>query len=242
MNVLASRCEEDLARMKQDTSCLDVRFTFQDNPQTTPIEAHQVILISAAPELFEEIFTGQIKSKISGRHHELFEKVSWPIANTEQLSNNSPKSMVEIRVCDKVPRKQFLRLLEFLYMGASIADLQKSDSIYELLAIANTFHLPQLLEACENVLEGNAMDNIIKPSFVGGGKATVLKELFFDKPLLDDLVFQVQGSLIYAHQAVVIARSLVLAEKIAEYKRNYPDSIRAKVRVILKHTQACERI
>lgn len=216
--------------MRKDTSCLDVRFTFQGSPHSPPIEAHQVILISSAPQLFEEIFTGQTKSQISGRQHELFEKVSWPKAQSGHSCNNNSKNMVEIHVCDKVARQEFVRLLEFLYMGASIADLQKTDSIYELLAIAKTFNLTQLLEACENVLEGNEMENSVKSSFVGGGRATVLRDMFFDKPLLDDLVFQIQGSLIYAHQVVVIARCRVLAEKIAKFKQDYPGSVRVKVR------------
>lgn len=214
--------------MKDDLTCHDVRFTFPDTP-TSPIGAHQVILISAAPELFQDIFTGTSTSKVSGRPNELFEKVSWPV--TQEQNAVHVQSMVEIRVCDKVPRREFARLVEFLYVGASIADLRKSDSIHELLAIAKTFHLTELFEACENVLDSNELENVMKPSFVGGGKATVLKDLFFDKPLLDDLVFQVQGVLIYAHQAVIIARSRTLASKISDYRRDHPGCIRVKVRI-----------
>ncbi|KAK3699946.1 hypothetical protein QZH41_016605, partial [Actinostola sp. cb2023] len=225
VNVLASTSVEDLAKMKDDATCKDVRFTFQESP-LTPIEAHQVILTSAAPELFQEIFTGTTKSQVSGRPQELFEKVSWPAAHPV---DNNIKRIVELRVCEKVPRKQFLKLLEFLYVGASIADLHKDDSIYELITIAKMFNLSELLEACENVLEGNEMENIPKPSFVGGGKATVLKDLFFNKPLLEDLVFLIQENVIYAHQAVVIARSHILAAMIADYRRDHPECIRVKV-------------
>lgn len=225
MNVLPSKSVENLAKMIHDTTCKDVRFIFDDNSY---VDAHQIILISAAPTLFQEILTGTAKSQVSGLPHELFEKVSWPVDVGYQ--DNKKWRIVEIRVCKKVQRKEFLRLLEFLYKGASIAYLKSDDAIYELMAIAEMFGMQDLLTACENVLEGNEMGNIQKTTFVGGGKATILKDLFLKKPLLEDLVFQVQGNTVYAHQAVIVARSHVLAAMVTDYRTRNVECIRVKVR------------
>lgn len=224
VNVLPSKSVEDLAKMIHDTTCKDVRFIFDDDSH---VDAHQIILISAAPSLFQEILTGTAKSQVSGLPQEMFEKISWPVHVGYQ--GDKKWRTVEIRVSKKVQRKEFLRLLEFLYKGASIAYLKSDDSIQELMAIAEMFGLQELQTACENVLEGNEMENIQKITFVGGGKATVLKELFLRKPLLEDLVFQLDGSLVYAHQAVIVARSHVLAAMVTDFRERNVECIRVKV-------------
>ncbi|XP_031569896.1 rho-related protein racA-like [Actinia tenebrosa] len=226
VNVLPSKSVEDLAKMIHDTTCKDVRFIFEDNSY---VDAHQIILISAAPTLFQEILTGTAKSQVSGLPQEMFEKISWPVHGGFQ--NDRKWRIVEIRVCKKVKRKEFLRLLEFLYEGASIAYLKSDDSIHELMAIAEKFQLQDLLTACENVLEGNELENIQKKTFVGGGKATILKDLFLKKPLLEDLVFQVQGNPVYAHQAVIVARCHVLAAMVTDYRTRNVECIRVKIEI-----------
>jgi Rho family protein len=71
--------------------------------------------------------------------------------------------------------------------------------------------LPELMECCENILRKEDYFNDKICAFAKEKKNKLAVDLFVNKPLLADVTFVVEGTRVFGHKAVLMARSDVLA-------------------------------
>ena len=98
-----------------------------------------------------------------------------------------------------------MRCLEFLYTG--IVDLNKdSEQLDETVRAAELLNLPELVDLCENSKKGEEFLNPSIGTWLNDRNSGIGKEIFFNKPLLSDVKFSVEGHQAHAHKLVLATR------------------------------------
>lgn len=137
-----------------------------------------------------------------------------------KLTTSADKELIELLSAQLTHEKYssalcfeaFQHFLDFVYTFDFKLD-QNSDRLVvkEVYQMAKRFQLPELAECCENVLANENYLNI-ETCKVGNQRRTqVIRQLFLNKPLLADVVFIVEDKRFYAHRAILMARSDVMA-------------------------------
>ena len=165
-----------------------------------------MVLISASHS-FEQLFMGKDKHCIDNKNAELFIllkcscETTDPTNRLEVCKACTCKAKVQTTLC----REACSFLLKVLYSGGSelFKNASKKDkkTIVEFLSdhkIRNELNCEQFTEEEPSV-----------PS-----SAVKAKKLFLNKPFLSDVTFTVKGHLVFAHKAVLIARSEVIARML----------------------------
>jgi Rho family protein len=207
--------------LTQDSSCTDVKFLIA--PNSLVINAHKIILASSSV-IFKEMFLSAKKSnQVPKKYNQLFEEIKW--VHTDRPNSylndlNHPASginemndseCVEITLNQSISFDVFIRILEFLYTGLpGFTEIEDADFILEVKQTAELFHLHWLSQVCENRIQDETFLNPSIGTWLNDDAGSNMKRLFFNKPLLSDVQFRVEGQLIYAHKAVLTARCDVM--------------------------------
>ena len=101
------------------------------------------------------------------------------------------------------------RCLEFLYTGFVNVD-KNSEALEETIRAAALLNLPELQMICENAQKEDEYLNPSIGTWLNDHNSSVAKQLFFNKPLLSDVQFIVEGQTVHAHKIVLATRCDVL--------------------------------
>ena len=110
----------------------------------------------------------------------------------------------------------FFRCLQFLYTGYIEVD-KSSELLDETISAARLFNLPELELICQNAKKEEDFLNPSIGTWLNDRNSTITKQLFFNKPLLSDVRFLVEGQLVYAHKLVLSTRCEVMAAMLSGY-------------------------
>ncbi|KFV71090.1 Rho-related BTB domain-containing protein 3, partial [Dryobates pubescens] len=215
----ASHYDADLHNLLCCCQCADVAFYPED--LSTVVEAHKVILCSVS-HLFMLLF--EVKSaadirdaSIVSMAQSLFTVESRDTSPTDTRDGPPCVPPVKVVVKDSVFCSCLPDILHFIYSGAFQWERLEED-------IKKKLKDP---EKTENVLEK------VKCILKTPGKLSTAKDcrshqirrlystslrLFFNTPVLADVIFKIQGATVPAHRAVLVARCEVMA---AMFNGNY---------------------
>eukprot|EP01132_Coremiostelium_polycephalum_P003298 gene3298-4130_t len=213
INILTSVYEKEMKSTLDSESFSDVKFVFEDD---RPVMAHRVILCSAS-QVFRRIFGYTLNSDYApyklddlneGRVRGIKSVNIIPTEKNED-GTKSTGELVEIAVEPGISRRLFYRFIEFLYTGI-LHYVDKNDQIKETIHLAEIFEFKFLGNACKNVMNGAEDLNPSIGTYLNDCLGEVCKELFFQKKLLSDIQFVVEGRVIHAHKALIYSRSNVV--------------------------------
>ena len=198
-----------------DTSSADVRFLFSDGQS---VEAHKTVLV-ASSSIFKNIFLGRMAPN-NESYSCIFEDVSWICNNESECPNlvhvkekcHSSEGKTVIRLHESISKGVFMEVLTFLYTGSpDISEDEDQNFVKEIQAVAEKFQLAWLLDICTNLLKGDSFLNPSIGTWLNDNTGEAAKKLFLNKPLLADVKFRVEGTIVYGHKLILKARSQVMA-------------------------------
>lgn len=106
----------------------------------------------------------------------------------------------------------FRRFLGFLYTLEFTLDQHTDQELVKaIFKMARVSQLPELEKCCKNVLNNDDYLNGKICRDANEQRRQVVRDLFVNKPTLSDVTFTVEGTHVFAHKAVVMARSDVMA-------------------------------
>ena len=200
--------------MMSDTSSADVRFLFSDGQS---LEAHKTVL-AASSSIFKNIFLGRMAPN-NESYSCIFEDVSW-ICNKESECPNlvhvqeqcQNEGRTVIRLHESISKGVFMEVLTFLYTGSpDISEDEDHNFVKEIQVVAEKFQLTWLSDICTNLLKGDSFLNPSIGTWLNDNTGQEAKNLFLNKPLLADVKFRVEGTIVYGHKLILKARSQVMA-------------------------------
>lgn len=156
------------------------------------VQLHRIVLCMAA-----EWFRNLLLKRTASAEKELIESLSVH-QDQDTTTTNGFEAL-----------KHFL---DFVYTFEFKLD-GKSDRlvVHDVYKIAKRCQLSELVECCENVLSNQDYLNIETCKTASERRRQMIRQLFVNKPLLSDVIFLVEDKRFYAHKAVVMARSDVMA-------------------------------
>lgn len=101
------------------------------------------------------------------------------------------------------------RCIEFLYTGIINVD-KTSEGLEDTVKAAGLLNLPELQIICENASKEEEFLNPSIGTWLNDRNSSVAKELFFNKSLMSDIQFLMEGHTIHAHKIVLTTRCDVL--------------------------------
>ncbi|NXX84730.1 RHBT3 protein, partial [Urocolius indicus] len=211
----ASHYDADLHNLLCCCQCADVAFYSED--LSTVVEAHKIILC-AVSHLFMLLF--EVKSpadicdaSIVQMAQSLF-VVEAGAALPPALDGVSP---VRVLVKDSIFCSCLPEILHFIYSGAFQWERLEEDIKKKVKDPEKTEHV---LEKVKCILKTPGKLNTVKEC-----RSRQMKQLyntslrlFFNTPVLADVIFKIQGATVPAHRAVLVARCKVMA---AMFNGNY---------------------
>ncbi|KAM9262316.1 LOW QUALITY PROTEIN: rho-related BTB domain-containing protein 3 [Morus bassanus] len=215
----ASQYNADLHNLLCCCQCADVVFYPED--RSTTMEAHKVILCSVSP-LFMLLF--EVKSPADICDASIVQ-MAWSLFAVETGTAFPPTpcgvppcaSPVRVVVKDSIFCSCLPDILHFIYSGAFQWDQLEDDIKKKLKDPEKTEHV---LEKVKCILQTPGKLNTVKDCRSHQIKRlynTSLR-LFFNTPVLADVIFKIQGATVPAHRAVLVARCEVMA---AMFNGNY---------------------
>ncbi|NXD86712.1 RHBT3 protein, partial [Halcyon senegalensis] len=215
----ASHYDADLHNLLCCCQCADVAFYPED--LSTVVEAHKVILCSVS-HLFMLLF--EVKSPADIRDASIVQTAQSLFAvENGATSPSAPHSVppcvppVRVVVKDSVFCSCLPDILHFIYSGAFQWERLEEDIKKKLKDPEKT---ENVLEKVKCILKTPGKLNTVKDCRSHQIKRlynTSLR-LFFNTPVLADVIFKIQGATVPAHRAVLVARCEVMA---AMFNGNY---------------------
>ncbi|NXJ67665.1 RHBT3 protein, partial [Rostratula benghalensis] len=210
----ASHYDADLHNLLCCCQCADVAFCPED--LSTVVEAHKVILCSAS-HLFMLLF--EVKSPADTHDASLMRTAQSLFAMEAGSANGVPPGVPPVRVVvkDAVFCSCLPDILHFIYSGALQWERLEEDIKKKLKDPEKTEHV---LEKVKCILKTPGKLGTVKDCRSHQMKrlySTSLR-LFFNTPVLADVIFKIQGASVPAHRAVLVARCEVMA---AMFNGNY---------------------
>ena len=202
--------------MMNEEDCADVVLHFQDSAM--PLQAHRDVL-SSASSVFKDIFLKSSHAAHSFPEY-FVENASCTCTNTESITRDGAEKeecegKVELTFNSNISRQFFKPVLEFLYTGLPGFSVETEKLVVSgVLKLAEMFHLSWLVKICANILNDEGFFNPSIGTYCNEETGKVMKEMFMDKQQLSDVVFCVEGRQVYAHKAVLMARSSVMAAMV----------------------------
>lgn len=233
---------KDFKKILKDVTNADILFTFEDGSES--ISAHKIVLW-LSPSAFRDVLREKNICTFK-KFKDVFE-VKEMSADLFQLGQNdnaypkaSPQRMTCVVLKNWISRETFIEILEFLYTGeAGISKESEHDKIKEVLSAAEKLKVCALVDICKHLLklkddkkktdtENKSIGPAPKPPWPS------VHGLFLDKEAtpFSDVKFLVEDKLVFAHKAVLVARSPVLAALLSE---NFRDGKSSQVHFILEY-------
>ncbi|XP_077869062.1 rho-related protein racA-like [Saccoglossus kowalevskii] len=103
------------------------------------------------------------------------------------------------------------------------------DTLQALKKAAEIFHLPRLSEICKNIENDEEFLNPSIGTYLNDCMGQQFKELFFNKKVLSDIQFNVEGTTVYSHKAILIARCDVMS---AMFSGRFAESSSNKIEIL----------
>lgn len=211
-------------------------FKFEDADQS--VFAHAVILW-LTPSIFKIILEDKIASN---NYFEQFKDL-FEIYRVSSDSNASREELVDLKAYPHIKtvivlkkwitRETFVTILEFIYTGlAGISKDTEQEELKQLLFAAEKLQIHSHVEICkyfsklaepkeaccshEKMQQQNNSENQRQPP--SAPMHTVQQGFFLDKgeAVFSDVTFLVEDTLVYAHKAVLVARSPVFAALLSD--------------------------
>lgn len=134
-----------------------------------------------------------------------------PSPNLERKSKTGrPKNCLHFN--NSVSGRAFQHVLEFLYTGSPNISSDTDEALLtKVMSLSHRLYIPWLGQICENITNG---ESYLIPSMVAilhEERSKIVKENFVNKPHFSDVIFHVKNTIFYAHRAVLMARSEVMA-------------------------------
>ncbi|XP_005103542.1 rho-related protein racA [Aplysia californica] len=218
IEIQTSTFAEDWYKSLQDPKFHDVTFLMDNQTQ---LQAHSLIL-SSASKFFSKVLAASLPPASTQQQQLLqidgFSSSDIASGKVEGISSAFVQEMEDgrqhttIQLSGDIQARMFVRVLEFLYTGVPrlAEDVSESD-LQELKRVAGIFDLPYLATICDNIVQEQDFLNPSIGTYLNDETAAKMKELYFNKPTLADVVFIVQGAKIYGHKVVLSTRSAVMA-------------------------------
>lgn len=195
----------DFTRILEDVAYADILFKFEDGSQSIP--AHKIVFWF----------------HISAFRHAFFEK-NWNLCEKFQDSFMIKETDFEGKTCVVLKKwfshDIFVKILEFLYTGeVRISKNSEHEEIDKLLNVAKKLEVVKLVDICEYLLDvKDTLNHSEMTEMSLLPKHTVVKDFFLDDnmALYSDVTFIIEGTLVFAHKAVLVARSPVFAALLSD--------------------------
>jgi len=190
--------------------------------------AHKVILCSASP-LMRRLFHIKYEDDKPLIDHELVSSGGFQaFQNINVETNQDGVEITEVTLAPSISAKIFTRVLEFWYAGIThIAD--KKDFVHETIDAANLYECDQLVQICENIHSDQPELNPSIGTWLNDMLGETAKKLFFNKSLLSDITFSLDGKDVPAHRALIACHCEVFR---AHFTGGFSDAKSGKVDVI----------
>uniref|UniRef100_A0A8B9BFX5 Rho related BTB domain containing 3 n=2 Tax=Anser TaxID=8842 RepID=A0A8B9BFX5_9AVES len=218
----ASHYDSDMHNLLFCCQCADVAFYSEDFSKV--MEAHKVILCSVS-QVFMLLFN--VKSPADVHDSSIVRTAQSLFAVDTGARLLVPRGAAEpspparVIVKDSVFCSCLLDILHFIYSGACQWERLEEDIKKKLKDSEKTEHV---LEKVKCILKTPGKLNNLRD-----GSSHQIKQLyntslrlFFNTPVLADVIFTIQGATVPAHRAVLVARCEVMAAMFNEYL--YTDS------------------
>ncbi|XP_066844998.1 rho-related BTB domain-containing protein 3 isoform X4 [Anser cygnoides] len=225
----ASHYDSDMHNLLFCCQCADVAFYSEDFSKV--MEAHKVILCSVS-QVFMLLFN--VKSPADVHDSSIVRTAQSLFAVDTGARLLVPRGAAEpspparVIVKDSVFCSCLLDILHFIYSGACQWERLEEDIKKKLKDSEKTEHV---LEKVKCILKtpGKVHLNPLGLNNLRDGSSHQIKQLyntslrlFFNTPVLADVIFTIQGATVPAHRAVLVARCEVMAAMFNEYL--YTDS------------------
>lgn len=214
----------DFKKALEDVANADVLFRFEDGSQS--ISAHRIVLWLSL-SAFRDVLCENCDISTFEKFKDSFEvKEMFPDLNSYVYS----KTCSQVRTCvvlkNWISRETFMKILEFLYTGeAGISrESAEHDKIKELLTVAKKLQVCALVDICNDLLKLKGDDKkkkeIIEPPPSAPPPSPTDLFLYKEATMFCDVTFVVEDKLMFAHKAVLVARSPVFAALLSENFRD----------------------
>ncbi|XP_072372421.1 rho-related BTB domain-containing protein 3 isoform X4 [Scyliorhinus torazame] len=216
LKIEESRYHCDLLNLYYSSLCTDVVFSSKDGQEVS--RAHRVVLCNAS-HVFMSLFGVEIASDPS----ELPKKIAHTLFTIDQRDTalNSSQALlhniqpVRVIILDSLLCACYSEVLKFIYTGSNCWDELKSvlwKKLENLEQVKNVMEILKLFFKCnaKTFCPSNFSNQGAKSKEQSQSYCCSLS-LFFQNPGLADVIFIVQGTSMYAHRAVLVARCEVMA-------------------------------
>lgn len=130
--------------------------------------------------------------------------------NLEQKPKTKTKTCMHFN--NSVSGKAFQHVLEFLYTGSpNVSSDIDEPLLTKVMSLSHRLRIPWLGQICENITTGESYLNPSMVTILHEERSKIIKENFINKPHFSDVIFHVQNTVLYAHRALLMARSEVMA-------------------------------
>uniref|UniRef100_UPI00398F785F rho-related BTB domain-containing protein 3 isoform X2 n=1 Tax=Pristiophorus japonicus TaxID=55135 RepID=UPI00398F785F len=226
LKIEESRYHRDLLNLFYSSLCTDVVFSSKDGQEVA--RAHRVVLCTAS-HVFMLLFGAEIASdpgELPGKiAHNLFviDKKDIALNSSQALLQNSQP--VRVIILDSLLCACYSEILKFIYAGTDSWDELKSvlwKKLQNLEQVRNVLETLKLLFRynAKTFCSSDVSNQTAKRKGQSQSCCCSLS-LFLKSPDLADVIFKVQGTSVYAHRAVLVARCEVMA---AMFSGNYAEA------------------
>ncbi|XP_052256047.1 rho-related protein racA-like [Dreissena polymorpha] len=226
IEIMTSTFDTDWYRMLQDPKHCDVTIVLGDKHR---LDAHSLVLC-AASKMFAKVLgvskpikNNQMK-EINAIDNFTYEQLNSGAVqgiaavykrDDDDTTKGSPtRGHTLVELSADISAKTFVRVLEFLYTGLPHfpdASEASEEEIKELDRVAAIFKLSYLQTICQNMLTEQEFLNPSIGTYLSNETGARMKELFFNQAEGADVMFDIEGSKVYAHKCVLTARCEVMA-------------------------------
>ncbi|KAL8568759.1 hypothetical protein ACOMHN_054546 [Nucella lapillus] len=230
-------------RTLQDPRFHDVTFIVEGDHQ---LHAHKIVVCSAS-----KFFAKVLKMSAGGRTEQQRQMSAIDGYSVQELNSGKVEGIASVyheeekTALDQLRTKSttvvlsedikavtFLRVLEFLYTGVPrLPDDVCEADVEDLSRVAGLYKMPQLQTICSNIQNEEEFLNPSIGTFLNDETGAAMKALFFNQPEYADVVFDVQGSSVYAHRAVLSTHSDVMAAMFSGHFSEGNDQTTVKVNI-----------
>ena len=241
VKVLPSTFTDDMKKMYKDgTGNSDIRLLFGSNNHPLEAHKIILSIGSAVFRDFflnngEEAELGRLlsntdscccatrESKQNGKKTNTKEATSAnlqsPVSNHLSLDhspNLERKAKAKMKTClhfnNSVSGKAFQHVLEFLYFSSPNIPSDADESLYtKVMSLSHRLRIPWLGQICENITNGESYLNPSMVTILHEERSKIVKENFVNQPHFSDVILHVKNTVLYAHRALLMARSEVMA-------------------------------
>lgn len=122
------------------------------------------------------------------------------------------KSKMCLHFNNSVSGRAFQHVLEFLYTGSPNVSADTDESLLtKVMSLSHRLRIPWLGQICENMTNGESYLNPSMVTILHEERSKIVKENFINKACFSDVIFHVKNTVLYAHRAMLMARSEVMA-------------------------------